>query len=88
MGTPRPSAVRADYVIQTFVPRTYTLSVVRSRFFRGRANLFAGKRGNVDQFIGGKDSDAERKALTGIDGKRITYRELIENPQGIDSLDP
>ena len=37
-----------------------------------------------------KAGDAARfvKALGGVAGKRLTYQELIGNPQGVDSPDP
>src|SRR5205823_2600736 len=36
----------------------------------------------------GEDPLRFLKALCGVSGKRLTYKELIGNPQGIDSPDP
>lgn len=60
------------------------------RYLDEQAFRFNERKAGGDTCAGRKAGDAARfvKALRGVAGKRITYQELIGNPQGTGSPDP
>jgi ISXO2-like transposase domain len=79
-------------LVKRAIKGTY-VSVEETHLFRyldEQAFLFNERKIGGDTCKAFKLGDSKRfvKAMRGITGKRLTYKELIGNPQGIESPDP